>query len=126
MFGQNIMDHLFGNDLPNELFSAHNGILMHTVAEELFDNGILRIIPSVENMSSLEEMRDWQKKEPKEYKIEIATITKYTPSKLKQRLETEIPSGEVLLGKKIIWTGLHGRLLEFKNDFRPRARYLYF
>lgn len=116
-YGQGVMDYLFGNQEPNELFSAHNGIFIYILVEELLDKGVLRIIPSSGDPNSWEDMNAWHKNNLKEYKIEIS-YHPYTPAKMLEALNRCLPEPNP---ENKTWKDLHGENREFKNDFRQPA-----
>lgn len=55
------------NEKKNELFSANNGLLIHSGAEERFDIGYLVIVPSATEESA-EDIEAWHKSTAKSYK----------------------------------------------------------
>ncbi|RDW81537.1 HNH endonuclease signature motif containing protein [Aspergillus mulundensis] len=113
--GQGTMDAMFGTRRPSELFSAKNGILVASRIEKYFDAGKFVIIPATRTRHpTIEAIRAWLRGEPREYKIKI--IDK-TWDRLNQRIRTEDPT---------TWADIDGKQLEFRNKFRPAARYIYF
>jgi HNH endonuclease len=114
--GQDMMAAIFGDEAIGELFSPKNGILMSQDAEERFDKGLFVIVPDINDSSSQIETNRWNNSNPREYKIRVlnpesAQMTKligFDPSPRRR------------------WNDLDGQRLQFRSDYRPRARYLYF
>lgn len=114
MHGQEVMDAIFGPTASKELFSPLNGIIVSAGINYLFNKGFMVIVPRISDNPSAAEVSLWNQSNPKEYKIRILgrdsitynqTIAPYSPRK---------------------WKDLDGTNVEFRNDFRPRARYVYF
>lgn len=106
------MSAIFGTEHP-ELFDPKNGILIHNQVEEKFETGLLAIVPDIQDNPTAEQVVQWQEQEPKEYKLKIIDRD---PAKL-NRIIPEL--GETT------WKDLDGKKLDFRSEFRPRARYLY-
>lgn len=108
--GQDAMSALFGPDAENELFSSRNSLLLHTNVEAMWNKGLFAIVPNI-NEQSEAAITLWEQSQ--EYKIRILdpdhpTINRYVYNRPWRS-----------------WKDLNNRKLEFKNDFRPRIRYLY-
>jgi hypothetical protein len=114
MHGQAAMDAIFGPANPPELFSPSNGLIMSSAAEELFDDGIFVIIPTLPDDPSEEEIKAWNQSNPKDYKVKILDMANPRVKKLISPYSNKI------------WRDLDNEVLEFRSSFRPRARYLYF
>lgn len=114
MHGQDLMDSIFGVMPTPELFSPLNGLLLSRDVESVFDDGFLVIVPRLPDDPSAAQISLWHSSDPKEYKVRI--IDKHS------RLNDEF----IKVGSPRKWKHLDGTNVEFKNDFRPRARYLYF
>ncbi|MCJ1470987.1 hypothetical protein MMC07_009635 [Pseudocyphellaria aurata] len=114
--GQDLMTDIFGaeENEKNELFSAKNGILMHSGAEERFDKGFFVIVPSA-NDESVEEIKAWHESTAKSYKIRVI-------DRDAKPMKTFLPSPM----QKKLWVDLDGQELQFLSSHRPRARYLYY
>lgn len=69
--GQDNTDTIFERNAKLELFSPYNGILMSNVAESLLDKGYYVIVPQVSGNPSAQDIQDWHKVEPKNYKIRV-------------------------------------------------------
>ena len=110
--GQQTMSAIFGTEHP-ELFHPKNGILIHNQVEEKFETGLFAIVPDIQDNPTAEQVVQWQEQEPKEYKLKIIDRD---PAKL-NRIIPEL--GETR------WMDLDGKKLDFRSEFRPRARYLY-
>jgi hypothetical protein len=82
-------------------------------AEERFDKGLFVIVPTVDDPVSQHDIDAWSASEPKEYKIRL--LDKECP--LMKRFLEHRPEK---------WINVDGKLVEFRNDHRPRARYIYF
>ncbi|PKK41218.1 hypothetical protein CI102_14712, partial [Trichoderma harzianum] len=95
--------HLFGppRDKDGHLMAAKNGIPMHHEHERLFDDARLVIVPEVQPDGNPRK-GCW-----KVYCLDEPDTYEASP---------HFPSGREL----------HGRSLQFRNEFRPSARYLYF
>ena len=110
--GQAAMDNIFGEQDEPELFSPRNGILMLTIAEKRMDKGLFVIVPNVPDDHSQDDVSNWHQTAVKEYKIRV--------------LEPEDPLMQEHIVEGRCWNELDGKRVNFRNDFRPRARYLYF
>ena len=111
--GQATMDAIFGP--TDELFSPLNGLLLSNAVEKVFDQGFLAIVPLLSKCPSQEEIVAWNKLEVKEYMIRI--------------LDFQHPKIDYVIHPQkgeLTWRQLDGSNIEFRNNFRPRARYLYF
>ncbi|PLB53872.1 hypothetical protein P170DRAFT_396820 [Aspergillus steynii IBT 23096] len=112
--GQATMDAIFGKTSPPELFSAKNGLIMCSKIEKVFDSGAIVIVPDIPERPLRSALQEWIQKETRDYKTKIID-----PAGLK--MEKDI----IAIGG-LKWKDLDGRKLQFKGDFRPAARYLYF
>jgi hypothetical protein len=112
MAGQDIMTAVFGPEAKKELFSPRNALLLPNPIEEMFDSGLFAIVPAVTDDMSKAEVSLWEHTHPQEYKLRIIDY------------RNKIVDQEVMSGKT--WRDLDNMKLSFPNDFRPRARYLYF
>ncbi|UKZ84362.1 uncharacterized protein TrAFT101_000272 [Trichoderma asperellum] len=102
--GEPSAQHLFGpsNDKDGHLMGAKNGIPIHQVYEQALDEARLVIVPDGDQENGQASTSGW-----KVYWLYEADAKKRSLA---------LPSG----------SELHGRSLQFQNDFRPAARYLYF
>ena len=107
------METPFGEEARVELSSPRNGILMSTVAERLFDSGLLAIVPRIDGLSSAEELEARNTTPVKEYKIRAIRPD-----------DTHIQS-QVVPGQPRRWINLDNEPVEFRSDYCPRARCLY-
>ncbi|OJD14679.1 hypothetical protein AJ78_05003 [Emergomyces pasteurianus Ep9510] len=113
--GQQTMDAIFGKMEQPELFHPKNGLMLSSVVESKFNSGLFAIVPNLPDRPSPEEIAQWQESEPKDYKLRIIDRD---PVKL--NMSTTVP------GIGTTWKDLDGKKLDFRSDFRPRARYLYY
>ena len=113
--GEATMHAIFGrlDSGYSELFKAENGILWSGDAEDRFEAGHFVVVPDIPNQPTEQQLDTWEASDPKEYKIRV--------------LNPEHPSmtRKVFL-RGITWAALDNERLQFKTNFRPRARYLYF
>lgn len=108
------MDAIFGKMKKPELFSPLNGMIISDLVEKKFDSGFMIIVPDLSDCSIQAQIMLWNNSEPKNYKIRILDPQE-------QQAEDYIrPDSEQT------WKDLDNTKLEFRNGFRPRARYLYF
>ncbi len=73
------------------------------------------IVPQLPEHPTPEEQAAWKNSEPKEYKTRILLET-----------DSKRMNDFIRLGFEDRWKDLDGRKLEFRNDFRPDTRYLFF
>ena len=113
--GQDTMDAIFGRpgDGASELNRAENGILWSIGVEERFEAGHFVIVPDTSDQAEKNEIDHWEASSPKEYKIRV--LNPRDAKMTKKILDTE---------KR--WADLDNQRIQFKTNFRPRARYLYF
>lgn len=113
--GQDTMDAIFGRpgDGASELNRAENGILWSIGVEERFEAGHFVIVPDISDQAEQNEIDYWEASSPKEYKIRV--LNPRDAKMTKKILDTE---------KR--WADLDNQRIQFKTNFRPRARYLYF
>jgi hypothetical protein len=105
---------LFGVNIEGELDTPYNGLLLPLAVANAMDDGALAIVPDIPGDPSTEEVAAWESKEPKEYKWKIMDD------------EAEILDQAFIDCNFMSIRDLGGQRLFFKNDMRPRARYLYF
>lgn len=98
-YGQTTMTYVFGKEAEGEINDARNGLFLPIRVEEKFDKYEVIIVPCGQHSN------------PPEYKWVVLD---------KNILNTECIPGQMT------FKDLHGQRLVFQNDFRPRARYLYF
>jgi hypothetical protein len=115
--GQATMDAIFGPTDPPELFSPLNGLILCQEIEHHFDKGFFAIVPRLPDNPSIEDISAWNTSDPKEYKIRILNLNhKEIDNVIHPLVEKE----------NLTWRSLDGANVEFRSNFRPRARYLYF
>lgn len=116
MHGQAVMDAIFGRMERPELFSPLNGMIISDLVETKFDNGFMVIVPDLPDDPIIlkAQIQLWNSSEPKNYKIRI--------------LASESPETQEYIhsSSQETWRDLDNKKVEFRSDFRPRARYFYF
>ncbi|KAF4837629.1 hypothetical protein CGCSCA4_v011852 [Colletotrichum siamense] len=95
-----IMDRIFGEGASKDISSAYNGLLTHHIIGRALDEGVLALIP--------DEFDDG-----KGYQV---VVIDYWHDCLEIRLDLVNPE----LGVTFLWE-LEGRMLSFRDDFRPKA-----
>lgn len=75
MHGQRTMDAIFGATNPPELFSTRNGLLMCSIIEDNFDNGVILIVPDLPEMPTMERLTSLVTSPVREYKVRILDIS---------------------------------------------------
>ncbi|KAK0703032.1 hypothetical protein B0T26DRAFT_838826 [Lasiosphaeria miniovina] len=113
--GPDVLVAVFGEDVESELMTSLNGLLLQPDVESALDDGAIAIVPDLPDNPTTEQVADWERKEPKNYRWCIIDEDA-------ESLETVV----VPEGQGISIRELEGQRLSFKNDNRPRARYLYF
>ena len=100
--GQKSMDYIFGEDAEDELNRARNGLFLPLLVEKAYDAHQITIVP------------DGPQTVPQDYKFLV--------------LDKGGLWNQPALKDETPFKDLHGRRLRFQpgNNFRPRARYLYF
>ena len=114
MHGQEVMDAIFGPTASSELFSPRNGMIVSGAVEDVLDMGFMVIVPRLPDNPSAAEVSSWNLSTPKEYKIRIIDH------------ESKLCNRTIRPESSQTWKDLDGTNVEFLNDFRPRARYIYF
>ncbi|GAB1317032.1 HNH nuclease domain-containing protein [Madurella fahalii] len=117
--GPDVLVSLFGEDVEGELMTARNGLLLQPDVESALDDGAIAIVPDLPDDPTTEQVADWERKEPKNYRWRIIDEDA-------ESLETVIALESQGAPKNMTVRDLDGLKLSFKNDNRPRARYLYF
>ncbi|RYP74434.1 hypothetical protein DL769_004011 [Monosporascus sp. CRB-8-3] len=117
-FGGHMLVALFGINVEGELYTPYNGLLLHKQVEKAMDDGAIAVVPDLPDDPSTEEVATWESTEPKNYKWRIID----TDAAI---LDEGLSATEGSLDDMTV-RDLDGRQLSFKNDMRPRARYLYF
>ena len=109
------MDAIFRrpDDGASELFRAENGILWSSEVEERFEAGHFVIGPDIPDQAEQKEIDSWEASSRKEYRIRV----------LNPRDAKRITK---IFNTQRRWADLDHQRVQFKTDFRPRARYLYF
>ena len=97
----------------SELFRAENGILWSTEAQQRFEGGHFVIVPHIVDQPTQQDVDTWEASDPREYKIRVLN-----PNHGMMKC--------LVLDTGKIWTDLDNERVQFKTNFRPRARHLYF
>lgn len=113
--GEDTMDAIYGPEpAGSELFSSLNGLILSTTAEQRFDKGQFVIVPALSDNATADQVEDWQNSTTKDYKIRVVDAE---AANMRMFISPESPKR---------WVDLDNETVEFRGDFRPRARYLYF
>ncbi|KAL6718660.1 hypothetical protein ACLMJK_002894 [Lecanora helva] len=113
---QNFMARIFGT--KDELSHPRNAMLMADYIEEQFDKGRIALVPDMSEDATDEEWRKWRENEMvRQYKIRIL-------DKSASAIVNEVIEGGRYHGLKII--ELDDKPVGFRNEYRTRARYLYY
>jgi len=109
------MMHIFGDDAKDEMFSPKNGLLIFDPLVKMMDKGFFALVPDLPDDASHEACMNWNTQTLKEYKIHVF------------EREHKDMKGHLMFGEMAGLPAyeLHGRKVKFLNDFRPRARYLF-
>ena len=97
----------------SELFRACNGILWSEQVEHRFSKGLFTIVPDLDEDPTPAEAEAWQQSKPKEYRVRVLQ-----PNHKDMRAYVK-PDGDMR------YADLDNKRLQWRTDFRPRARYLY-
>ncbi|KAK3363912.1 hypothetical protein B0T25DRAFT_422700, partial [Lasiosphaeria hispida] len=117
--GPDVLVSLFGENVEGELMTARNGLLLQSGVESALDDGAIAIVPDLPDDPTTEQVVIWERDEPKNYRW--CVIDNEAES-----LETVVALKSQGASQDMTIRDLDGRRLSFKNDNRPRARYLYF
>lgn len=133
MHGQSVMTAIFGLSpmgATDELFAPENGLIIASAVASVFDKGFIAIVPRLPKdddddpfkiTAAEEEISLWNNnnssRPPKEEYI-LRALDFNSP------LIDAIPRPTNGTGRS--WRQLDGTPVEFLNEFRPRARYVYF
>ena len=97
----------------SELFRACNGILWSEQVEYRFSKGLFTIVPDLDENPSPAQSEAWQRSDPKEYRIRVL------------RANHKDMKAQITGESNVCWTDLDNKRLQWRSNFRPRARYLY-
>ncbi|KAI1355973.1 hypothetical protein F5Y01DRAFT_268171 [Xylaria sp. FL0043] len=114
-WGQKMMTEMCGEECKEELFSARNGLLLPTMIERAMDDWAIVIVPDLPNDPTIDEVKPWIASMPREYKFRVLDPNH---PELNKRLSAS--DEDTRFGKD-----LDQSPLVFRNDFRPRARFLW-
>ena len=110
-----MMDAIFGRESPDsELFFPLNGLLLSNSANTRFAMGQFVIGPALDEDATEHQITQWHEMPAKPYRIRV--------------VDTEAPNMKTFVSPESskLWSDLDGEAVEFRNEYRPRARYLYF
>ncbi|KAL7624588.1 hypothetical protein AAE478_006155 [Parahypoxylon ruwenzoriense] len=121
------MDVVFGESVEEEITTAVNGLFLIPEIEKALEHGYLAIVPDVclepqnEDLTADIQMRrrhvkDWEKTDPKEYKVMVLDNTE----NLKKKLAPVFVNPALNINSL---EDLDGRRLQFRTTFRPCPRY---
>ncbi|KAI1215128.1 uncharacterized protein F4807DRAFT_21831 [Annulohypoxylon truncatum] len=116
--GRDVLIALFGSDVKGELDAPYNGLLLDVDVKEAMDDGVIVVVPNLPDNPSTEEVALWEGTEPKNYRWRIMD----PDADILNRPVEVAPEKPTVM----IMRDLDGKQLSFKNEMRPRARYLYF
>ncbi|KAI0152697.1 hypothetical protein GGR57DRAFT_513596 [Xylariaceae sp. FL1272] len=118
-FGEDLLVAIFGANVKGELSTPYNGLLLSPTVETAMDDGAIAAVPDIADDPSPKEVKIWENTEPKNYKWRVMD-----PESEALDWLVIAPSASYPNGLRV--RQLDGRQLSFKNENRPRARYLYF
>ncbi|KAF7719778.1 HNHc domain-containing protein [Penicillium ucsense] len=105
---------IFGRRAGKDIFGPSNGLLMHESIEEYFDKGKLVIVPDVDDLSGKLGIMRWLFSKPRNFKMQVLDRSE---AFLIRQVHPNHP---------LKYCDLDNRVLSFRTDFRPAARYLYY
>ena len=85
---------------------------MCTLADSRLNKGYFVLVPHVEDQTDLTQLTRWYNSAPRDYKIRIL-----------ERKAREM-QGKIQQGSDLRWLDLDNKMVQFRSDHRPRARYL--
>ena len=88
-------------------------------AEKNISLGFMAVVPKITDRPSKEEQAEWNNAEIKSYKLEVINVE---AKGVQLRMPTKWNDSE---GNRLHWKSQHGKVLQFKSEIRPRARYLW-
>ncbi|KAI0840245.1 hypothetical protein F5Y06DRAFT_251999 [Hypoxylon sp. FL0890] len=125
------MDIVFGAGARDEIMTAANGLFLCPDIEDALELGYIAIVPDVRLEPDTNEdpatdlhmrrqyVKDWEDSSPKEYKVIVLDKS----NGLKKKLKAMLNLPEAYNIKSV--EDLDGRRLQFRTNFRPRARYMW-
>ena len=113
---QKHMTRIFGT--KDELSHPRNAMPMADYIEEQFDKGRIALIPNLPEDATDKDWDNWRKDRiVRQYKIRIV-------NKLAREITTQRIEGGVY--RRLTLLELDNKPVEFRNSYRPRARYLFY
>lgn len=113
-YGEDLMATIFGVERKDELHSPHNCLLMNTALEKTFDMFLWTLVPAVAEPHTREVLLEWHKAPNKQYRIRVMHPNH---DRMKELID--------ISGRDQRLRDLDGKIVQFRSNFRPRARYLY-
>ena len=113
--GEDMMDAIFGRGpTDSELFSPLAGLILSTSAKYRYKKGLFVIVPMLDEDATAHEVNEWHQMEAKPYKIRV--------------VDHKAPNMKTFISPESCgtWADLDGEAIGFRNNYRPRARSLYF
>ncbi|KAI1445269.1 hypothetical protein F5Y02DRAFT_427011 [Annulohypoxylon stygium] len=117
--GPDMLVAIFGTNVQGELDTPHNGLLLSKDVETAMDDGAIVIVPDIADDPTTTQIEEWESAGVKQYKWRIVDPEAEALDVALQAASTESPNIMTI-------RDLDGKRLSFKNDMRPRSRYLYF
>jgi hypothetical protein len=137
LFGEEVGDELttvwssvfcysVSSDINSHLIQPHNGLLLETTVASALASGTIAIVPDLPDEPTAEQIAQWEQNEPKNYRWQIIDEEAEVLDELIDRIPANhlaagIPPRDVCLDIR----DLDGKRISFRNDNRPRARYLH-
>ncbi|KAI0450563.1 hypothetical protein F5B21DRAFT_426424 [Xylaria acuta] len=114
-WGQRQMTELFGEECSDELLSPRNGLMLPQCIEQAMEDWAIVIVPAIDDDPTAEEAEEWAESSTREYKFRVLNPNHPGLSEIMLSLQ-----GIPTCGKD-----LDQVRLKFRNELRPRARYLW-
>ncbi|KAI0887589.1 uncharacterized protein GGS22DRAFT_186423 [Annulohypoxylon maeteangense] len=111
-FGDGFMRTTFGDKYANDMYSARNGLAFPYPVKQALEAGALVIVPAIPNKPSYADVEAWENARPRDYKFRV------TKPEIESFTRQHYHVFEI--------ASLDNRKLTFRNNFRPRTRFLYF
>ncbi|KAK4897854.1 hypothetical protein LTR27_004626 [Elasticomyces elasticus] len=112
MPGPGVMHAFFNESESGGLMSKQNLLLLCTPIKRDFEKLLIALVPDCD-LYDADAVMAWYQSSPQEYKVEVID-----PEHLEMRRASNASGGT--------WNDLHGQKVVWRNDQRPRSRYLWF
>jgi hypothetical protein len=99
--------------------TTQNGLLLHAAVEEAIDDSAITVMADIPLDPTKAQVKLFHKSNPKNYRWRVVNPDSVSLNELVAE------EGYQNIEKEIRVRDLDGKLLCFRNDNRPRARYLY-